>query len=305
VERKTIWKGSTRVGEDVITTDREGLTHIAHYDSHNSLVGRSYETRDYKGEVYMVHEDARGNRLGRSTVERDWWGDYYVKTEQSRFTREKAEAERREKEKSKKRTVPQEENDDHESSPVVDLLYGLVMIGIKIFIALMGYVLVAMASMPLAIEILMTVLNNTGNTGLGWFGVFSIITISYFPYIGILLYRRWKKEINWKDFFLAVLRWAIIGPFAYRWLLGKEKEKTTKEYDPHRPYDLPLWQCPACGKNIFTAGQFCPDCGTKRPDEPSFYTKFCPNCGKPIKVIPGEKTGVCSDCGYVYSSKQK
>jgi len=305
VERKTIWKGSTRVGEDVITTDREGLTHIAHYDSHNSLVGRSYETRDYKGEVYMVHEDARGNRLGRSTVERDWWGDYYVKTEQSRFTREKAEAERREKEQSKKRTVPQEENDDHESSPVVDLLYGLAMIGIKIFIALMGYVLVAMASMPLAIEILMTALNNTGNAGFGWFGVFSIITISYFPYIGILLYRRWKKEINWKDFFLAVLRWAIIGPFAYRWLLGKEKEKTTKEYDPHRPYDLPLWQCPACGKNIFTEGQFCPDCGTKQPDEPSFYTKYCPNCGKPITDIPGEKTGVCSDCGYVYSSKQK
>ena len=150
MERKTIWKGSTRVGEDVITTDRDGLTHITHYDNHNNRIGRSYETRDYKGEVYMIHEDARGNRLGRSTVERDWWGDYYVKTEQSRFAREQAEAERREREKSKNRTAPQGENDDDESSPVVDLLYGLVMIGIKIFIALMGYVLVAMASMPLA-----------------------------------------------------------------------------------------------------------------------------------------------------------
>ena len=303
---KTIYdKHGNRIGEDVITTDRDGRVHITHYDNHHNRVGRSFETTDHRGEVYMIHEDARGNRLGRSTVERDWWGDYYVKTEQSRFAREQAEAERRKKEKGKTRTVSREEDDSDESSPVADILYALVMIVIKIFIALMGYVLVATAGMPLAIEILMTVLNNTGNASFRWFGVFSIITISYFPYIGILLYRRWKKKINWKDFFLAVLRWYIIGPFAYRWLLGKEKEKTTKKYDPHRPYDLPLWQCPACGKNIFTAGQFCPDCGTKRPDTPDFVTKFCPNCGKPIKVIPGEKTGVCSDCGYVYSSKQK
>lgn len=304
---KTIWdKHGNRIGEDVITNDRDGLTHITHYDNLGNRIGRSYETRDYKGEVYMIHEDAKGNRLGRSTVERDWWGDYYVKTEQTRFGREQAEAERREREKSKNRTAPQEGNDDDERSPVVDLLYGLVMIGIKIFIALMGYVLVAMASMPLAIEILMTAVNNTGNAGFGWFGVFSIITISYFPYIGILLYRRWKKKINWKDFFLFVLRWYIIGPFAYRWLLGKKKEKEAKEYDPHRPYDLPVWRCPTCGKNIFTAGQFCPDCGTERRETPSFITVDCPNCGKPIILVPGkEKTGICGECGHSYNFEQK
>ena len=50
---------------------------------------------------------------------------------------------------------------------------------------------------------------------------------------------------------------------------------------------------------------FCPDCGTQRPDSPSFITVLCPKCGKPIKVILSEKTGVCGECGYVYNSEQK
>ena len=40
----------------------------------------------------------------------------------------------------------------------------------------------------------------------------------------VFFFRRWKKQIRWKDFFLAVLRWAIVGPFAYRWLLRTKKE---------------------------------------------------------------------------------
>lgn len=306
MERKTIWKGSTRIGEDVITTDRDGLTHIAHYDSHNSLVGRSYETRDYKGEVYMVHEDARGNRLGRSTVERDWWGDYYVKTEESRWARQNRQ---RETERKNERN---EEGSDPSAGIVGDALYGIVMFVLKIvgylFIGTFLFQFVFVAGCTIWPFVLIPVLNKSDSLsviGPACVLLVGLIEMAFWPYVVILLYLRWKKEINWKDFFLAVLRWAIIGPFAYRWLLGKEKEKTTKEYDPHRPYDLPLWQCPACGKNIFTAGQFCPDCGTKQPDTPDFVTKFCPNCGKPITVIPGEKTGVCSDCGYVYSSKQK
>lgn len=85
---KTIWDAhGNRIGEDVLTIDRDRLTHIAHYDNYNSLVGRSYEKRDYKGEVYIIHEDAGGNRLGRSTVEQDWWGEYYVKTEDTAWAR--------------------------------------------------------------------------------------------------------------------------------------------------------------------------------------------------------------------------
>ena len=124
MERKTIWKGSARIGEDVITTDRDGLVHIAHYDSHNSLVGRSYETRDYKGEVYMIHEDAKGNRLGRSTVERDWWGDYYVKTEETAWAR------RQRQEEAKRNQERNDEDSDPSAGILGDALYGIVKLRI-------------------------------------------------------------------------------------------------------------------------------------------------------------------------------
>ena len=305
---KNVWDAhGNRIGEDVITTDRDGLTHITHYDNHNNRIGRSYETRDHRGEVYMIHEDARGNRLGRSTVERDWWGDYYVKTEESRWARQDRQKE------TERKNERNEEGSDPSAGIVGDALYGIVMFVLKIvgylFIGTFLFQFVFVAGCTIwPFVLLMPVLNISDSLSVivpAYFLLIGLLEMAFWPYAGILLYRRWKKEINWKDFFLAILRWAIIGPFAYRWLLGKKNEKTTKEYDPHRPYDLPLWQCPACGKNIFTAGRFCPDCGTKRPDTPDFVTKFCPNCGKPIKVIPGEKTGVCSDCGYVYSSKQK
>ena len=304
---KTIYdKHGNRIGEDVITTDRDGLIHITHYDTAHNRVGRSYETTDYRGEVYMIHEDAQGNRLARSTVQRDWWGDYHLKTEQTRYGWEQAEAERRKKETSKIRTVSQEEDDGGESLPVIALLYGIIMIGVKFFIALLGYALVVAAAMPLVLWILMMSLNRTGNATLGWFWAFSIILITYFPYVGILLYRRWKKKINWKDFFLAVLRWAIIGPLAYRWLLRKKKEGKTEEYNPHRPYELPVWQCPTCKTGIFTSGRFCPNCGTAQPERPKPVTVLCPNCGKPLLPIPGkEKTGFCSECGRHYNIEQK
>lgn len=253
MERKTIWNGSTRMGEDVITTERDGLIHIAHYDNHNNLIGRSYETRDYKGEVYMIHEDARGNRLGRSTMERDWWGEYYVKTEKSRRGAETEQRDERER-------YTREDNRGDDCSPVIEILYAITMVGVKIFAGLMGYAFVAMMAMPLAAEILMVSLNNAGNAAEILFGFLSILVIAYFPYVGILLYRRWKKHINWKDFFLAFLRWYIIGPFAYRWLLQKPR---VKGENLHRPNDLPYCQCPNCGKNIFTDAQFCSSCGTK------------------------------------------
>ena len=304
---KTIYdKHGNRIGEDVITTDRDGLIHITHYDTAHNRVGRSYETTDYRGEVYMIHEDAQGNRLARSTVQRDWWGDYYLKTEQTCYGWEQAKAERRKKETGKTRTVSQEEDDGGESLPVIALLYGIIMIGVKFFIALLGYALVVAAAMPLVLWILMMSLNRTGNATLGWFWAFSIILITYFPYVGILLYRRWKKKINWKDFFLAVLRWAIIGPLAYRWLLRKKKEGKTEEYNPHRPYELPVWQCPTCKTGIFTSGRFCPNCGTAQPERPKPVTVLCPNCGKPLLPIPGkEKTGFCSECGRHYNIEQK
>ena len=275
---KTIYdKHGNRIGEDVITTDRDGRIHITHYDNHNNRVGRSYETTDIWGKVFMVHEDADGNRLATSTLEQDWWGDYYVKTEQTQ-------------------------------NVLSDVIKVLAMAAFSLVVGVLCFNIVGMASITIWPFVIMGPLNMIiGFVPIGLlFFVLGGIVLSYFPYIGILLYRRWKKEIAWKDFFLAVLRWAIIGPFAYRWLLRMKKEGKTEEYNPHRPYELPLWQCPTCKTGIFTSGRFCPNCGTAQPERPRPVTVLCPNCGKPLLPIPGkEKTGFCSECGRHYNIEQK
>ncbi|MBQ4370688.1 MAG: SPFH domain-containing protein, partial [Oscillospiraceae bacterium] len=47
------------------------------------------------------------------------------------------------------------------------------------------------------------------------------------------------------------------------------------------------WTCPTCGKTGLS-GKFCPDCGSKKPEE-SFW--FCPECGT-------KNTGkFCPNCG--------
>ena len=46
------------------------------------------------------------------------------------------------------------------------------------------------------------------------------------------------------------------------------------------------WQCPKCGK--FNNGNFCEDCGTKKPEE-----KNCPKCGKPVN----SSQKYCPHCG--------
>ena len=274
---KTIYdQHGNRIGEDIITTDRDGRTHITHYDNCNNRVGRSYETVDYRGRVYMIHEDAQGNRLARSTVEQDWWGDYYLKTGQSRYDREQSEAEQRKKETGKTRAVFQVEDDDAESIPVADLRYGIIMAGAKIFAALIGYAFVIAAGIPLAIEIWMVYLNQTGNASLGWFWAISIILIAYFPYVGILIYRRWKKKISWKGFFLAVLRWAIIGPFAYRKLVRQMKQEKL----PH-PGHIPVLPeskvyCRNCGRIADSSERFCKKCGSDLRNPSETHRDFFP-----------------------------
>ena len=48
------------------------------------------------------------------------------------------------------------------------------------------------------------------------------------------------------------------------------------------------WECPNC--HTMTAGKFCPECGTKKPENKK---KFCANCGKELK--DGAK--FCPECG--------
>ena len=47
------------------------------------------------------------------------------------------------------------------------------------------------------------------------------------------------------------------------------------------------WTCPTCGK--IATGNFCPECGTKKPADPNTWT--CPTCGA------ANKGKFCSECG--------
>jgi tetratricopeptide (TPR) repeat protein/RNA polymerase subunit RPABC4/transcription elongation factor Spt4 len=49
--------------------------------------------------------------------------------------------------------------------------------------------------------------------------------------------------------------------------------------------------CPSCGASIAAGSKFCPECGTKIPENPT--AKFCGNCG--VKLPPGVK--FCPECG--------
>lgn len=53
--------------------------------------------------------------------------------------------------------------------------------------------------------------------------------------------------------------------------------------------DSSVWECPNCHGKV--KGNFCSECGTKRPEEPT--KKVCKNCGKEAK--DGDK--FCTECG--------
>ncbi len=65
------------------------------------------------------------------------------------------------------------------------------------------------------------------------------------------------------------------------------------------------WTCPSCGKQGIS-GNFCPECGTKKPAEPEGWTcptcgavnkgKFCTECG--AKKPAGEPLYKCDKCGW-------
>lgn len=279
-------KHGNRIGEDVITTDRDGRVHITHYDNHHNRVGRSFETTDHRGEVYMIHEDARGNRLGRSTVERDWWGDYYVKTEETAQARRQRQEEA---EWQKKQNNVDSDDIDDSAGAVGDALYGIVMLLVKIFafvfIGSFLYGIVGAAGATIWVPLLIPVLNQSSHLsqiGPAFIVLLAPIWISYFPYVGILLYRRWKKEINWKDFFIAILRWAIIGPFAYRKLVRQMQAEKLP-----RPGALPILKkdqvfCRNCGCISGSQDRFCKKCGAELRREDCIHDVDIP--------IPGEKS---------------
>ena len=78
--------------------------------------------------------------------------------------------------------------------------------------------------------------------------------------------------------------------------MGQQQQQT----QPATPVQAGQWKC-ACG--AVTAGKFCPECGTKRPDDGwtcrcgSVNTgKFCPECGS--KRPSGAPVYQCDKCGW-------
>ncbi len=67
---------------------------------------------------------------------------------------------------------------------------------------------------------------------------------------------------------------------------GNNRESSVAE--PKQNEDN-MWECPGCHGRV--KGNFCPECGTKKPELPS--KKICKKCGKEI----GNGDKFCSECG--------
>ncbi len=86
--------------------------------------------------------------------------------------------------------------------------------------------------------------------------------------------------------------------------MGAAQEKTAPA-TPSVPA-AEAWKC-TCGHTVI--GKFCPECGSKKPEEKKSWrcscgevveSKFCPNCGN---KKPAEEGWTCSSCGAVNKGK--
>lgn len=262
MERKTIWDScGNRLGEDVITTDLDGRTHVTHYDANGRCIGRSEEKTDWRGDTYIVHTDAAGNTLGYSTLEMDWWGNYYVKTDKTRYAQEQAKAARKEAERRASSADTDDESDSG-AEIIGDILCGLLMLLGKplLWLLIFDAVLAAGFTVWFFLLVLSPLIGLLAAVGPPVFVLLGVLALSYLPYVSILLYRRWKKEIDWKDFSRAVLRWALIGPFAYR-KLGQAEQLPGEAPEPSA--DRARRFCAECGSAAAPGEHFCKHCGAK------------------------------------------
>lgn len=66
---------------------------------------------------------------------------------------------------------------------------------------------------------------------------------------------------------------------------GEETAQTAPQSTPAGE-----WSCPGCGST--NSGNFCTECGTKRPEKKA---AFCPNCGHALN--PDVRSNFCPECG--------
>lgn len=221
---KTIYdRSGNRIGEDVITTGRDGLVHITHYDTHNNRLGRSYQTRDYHGQVYMIHEDSHGQVLARSTLERDWWGDYYVKTDTTRlFTEQEAKFQ---KTGDSRRDITAESSSFDFSDLLGMLAYGiwwLIKNFFKLFCKLYCYMfllcllLIPPSGIPSIIAI--------AGVAMDWLDpsssvilerLHALLLLAYLPAIIPMMIWRKKREIRTRTVAAFCIQWFFLAVFAY------------------------------------------------------------------------------------------
>ena len=69
----------------------------------------------------------------------------------------------------------------------------------------------------------------------------------------------------------------------------EEAEKTVATEKTNTEVSDDSWICPTC--NTSRIGNFCPECGAKKPEEPQKL--FCSNCGKEVS----KDTNFCPNCG--------
>lgn len=78
--------------------------------------------------------------------------------------------------------------------------------------------------------------------------------------------------------------------------VGEVKEDVVESEESPAVNDIGVWTCPNCGQSGNT-GNFCGECGTKRPDPAGPWT--CPSCGH-----PDNKGKFCENCGEPRDKKK-
>lgn len=68
-------------------------------------------------------------------------------------------------------------------------------------------------------------------------------------------------------------------------------ERSVSDYATKAAQNMKL--CPACGKTTSAEKRFCPECGTKLPEQTVAQGAVCPSCGKQN----GVGTKFCQECG--------